>query len=509
MYTLAIDIGTTNIKCVLFGAGAFPVAHAMYEHGTTYPHPSWAEQRAEVWWSGTIKTIGRVLSVSGIDPATIGAIAVSSQAPTLLPLDAAGIPLSPAIIWMDRRSSDQCGRLARAIGAKRIFDITGNWPDSFYLLSKLLWFRENRPELADRTTAFLQSNGYINFMLTGELSVDAGHASLSQVCDRRTGAWSGELLAAAGFPVEVMPRIVESGEVVGRVSATAAAITGLRAGTPVLAGAVDAIGGALEAGILGEGVSGEMSGTSSTLLMASERARPSPKLTYLRGAIPSHHLFAGPMSSTGAALKWLRDLMYGGAGAGGYDLINAEVVAGDAAGPSNIIFLPYMAGERAPIWDSDARGTFIGLTLDKTRADLARAIMEGAAFALRDNVEAAEAAGCDVGRFRVVGGHSNSEIWLRIKASVLNREVEVIGDSLGSPGGLAYLLAAHTGEFNSMAEAVARCLKVEKVVEPVRDWVGRYEELFLLYRDAYARLKDNFAVLAAVVKETRRENSPS
>jgi len=503
MHNLAIDIGTTNIKCVLFGPGAVPAAQATSEHGTEYPGPSWAEQRAEEWWTGAVETLRKVLSASGADPASIAAVAVSGQAPTLLALDAAGRPLAPAIIWMDRRSAGQCERLAREIGAQRIYGITGNWPDSFYLLSKLRWFRENRPELADRTAVFLQSNGYINFMLTGERSVDAGHASLSQVCGLASGAWSGELLKAAGFDESVMPRIAESGEVVGRVTARAAALTGLKAGTPVLAGAVDAIGGALEAGIFGEGASAEMSGTSSTLLMASELARPSPKLTYIKGAAPRHHISAGPMSSTGAALKWLRDLAYGGAGSGAYDLINAEASAG-GAGPTGIIFLPYMAGERAPIWDSDARGAFIGLTQDKTRADLARAVMEGAAFALRDNVEAAEAAGCAIGRLRVVGGHSASETWLKIKASILDRGIEAMGDSLGSPGGLAYLLAAQTGEFGSVAEAVARCLKPGKITEPVKDWVGRYDELFQRYKAAYAHLKEDFAALAAIGRRQER-----
>jgi xylulokinase len=505
MYNLAVDIGTTNIKCVLFGPGAVPAAQATREHGTSYPGSSWAEQRAEEWWAGTVEAIRQVLSESGVDSASIAAVAVSGQAPTLLALDTGGKPLAPAIIWMDRRSADQCERLKREIGAERIYGITGSWPDSFYLLSKLRWFRENRPELADKTAVFLQSNGYINFMLTGERSVDAGHASLSQACDLASGAWSGELLKAAGFDSSVMPRIAESGDIIGMVTAQAAALTGLKAGTPVLAGAVDAIGGALEAGILGEGASAEMSGTSSTLLMASEQARPSPKLTYIKGAAPRHHISAGPMSSTGAALKWLRDLAYGGTGAGAkaYDLINAEAamageVAAGAGGPSGIIFLPYMAGERAPIWDSDARGAFIGLTLDKNRADLARAVMEGAAFALRDNVEAAEAAGCAIGRLRVVGGHSASETWLKIKASILDREIEAMGDSLGAPGGLAYLLAARTGEFGSLAEAVARCLKPGKVTEPVKDWVGRYDELFQRYKAVYAHLKEDFAALAAI-----------
>ncbi len=163
-----------------------------------------------------------------------------------------------------------------------------------------------------------------------------------------------------------------------------------------------------------------------------------------------------------------------------------------------------MAGERAPIWDSDARGAFIGLTLDKTRADLARAVMEGAAFALRDNVEAAEAAGCAVGRIRVVGGHSASETWLRIKASVLGREIEAMGESLGAPGGMAYLLAAQTGEYGSVAEAIDRCLKPGKVVEPVVDWVGRYDELFQRYRAAYVHLKEDFAALAAIGRDRDR-----
>jgi len=497
MYTLGIDIGTTNIKSVLFKPGATLVVQAVQEYKTEFPHPSWAQQNADDWWVAVVDTIRRVLAESGIDSAEVAAVAISCQAPTMLPVDKAGKPLRDALIWMDRRSDAQCGRLAEKLGPQRIFDISGNRMDPFYVLGKLLWFKENQPELYAKTFKVLSPNSYINLKLTGEYSLDPVHASLTQAYDVRSNRWSDEILTAAGISSDLFPPVTEGHAPIGKVTASAAAATGLKAGTPVLTGTVDGAAAALEAGVVGSGTAVEMTGTSSVLLMSSDRPMPSMNLTYMYSAAPGRHLLLGAMSSTGAALKWFRDTLYAEKSPDAYVLMDREI-AKNANRPTNIVFLPYLAGERAPIWDSDARGTFVGLTLSTDRAQVMRSIMEGSAFALRDNVEEAARAGNSLDRIRTVGGQANSDVWLRIKASVLDREIDVVDASLGAPGGLAYLLGAYTGEFSSIEDAAVSCLRIERSVGPVREWVGLYSELFGLYKSIYAHLKSDFAALAKI-----------
>ena len=505
MYTLGIDIGTTNIKSVLFKEGALAVSQAIFEYDTFIPRPSWAQQQAEDWWKGVVATIRRVLTDSRIDAAGISALAISCQAPTMLPVDKSGKPLYPALIWMDRRSGEQCGELSNKVGFQRIFETTGNRVDPFYMLSKLLWFRENYPSLYEKTYKILSPNGYVNLKLTGEYSLDLVNASLTQAYDVLSHSWSKELLNAAGVELSIFPSVMASHFSIGRVSHSAASITGLKQGTTVLAGTVDGAAAALEAGIFGDGIAAEMTGTSSVLLMSSLSPKTSLNLTYMYSAVPGQHLLLGPMSSTGASLKWFRDELYRSKGADSYSRIDDEV-AKNAKTPTGIVFLPYLAGERAPIWDSDARGTFIGITLCTNRSQIMRSIMEGSAFALRDNIEEMIRAGSSPRIIRIVGSHTKSDIWLKIKASVLNREIEVVSASLGAPKGLAYILGLHTGEFTSIEEASRNCLNIDRRIEPIKEWIEAYEDLFISYKSIYAHLKNDFASMARLLSRNRVEN---
>ena len=505
MYTLGIDIGTTNIKSVLFKEKALSISQAILEYNTTIPRPSWAQQQANDWWKGSVETVRKILAQSRIDPVEIKAVAVSCQAPTMLPVDKSGEPLYPALIWMDRRSGEQCIELANKVGSQRIFETTGNRVDPFYVLSKLMWFRENHPSLYENTYKLLSPNSYVNLKLTGEYSLDPVHASLTQAYDVLSHGWSEELLEAAGVKSSIFPLVTEGHRPIGRISRSAAKITGLKEGTTVLAGTVDGAAAALEAGVFGEGIAVEMTGTSSVLLTSSLRPNTSLNLTYMYSAVPGQHLLLGPMSSTGAALKWFRDELHGTRGEDGYARIDEEI-AQSAPAPTGIVFLPYMAGERAPIWDSDARGTFVGITLRTNRAQIARSIMEGSAFALKDNIDEMTRAGNSLRIVRIVGGQTKSDIWLKIKASILNREIEVVDASLGAPGGLAYMLGLHTGEFSSIEEASRQCLRIGRVIEPVKEWVEIYGELFESYRNIYGHLKNDFAAMARILNRRIVEN---
>jgi xylulokinase len=501
-YTLGIDIGTTNVKCVLFGEGPKAVAEAAYEYPTAFPAPSWAEQDPEHWWEGTIATIRSVLSQSGIDASGIRAVAVSCQSPCALLVDRDGNPLHDALIWMDRRSTDELEFLDRTIGSQRVFEISGNRLDTYFMLSELLWFRRHHPELMEKTYKILQANGYVNLKLTGEFTIDSSNLSLTQINDLKGNCWSRELAEAIDVDPSVLPQVYDCGEVIGYVTRKAAELTGLKAGTPVLAGAVDASVAALEAGVQ-QNIALEMTGTSSVMLIGLSEPLTTIRLSHLTGVNDHIHYLYGAMSSTGGSLKWFRDTLYGGETRerNAYARMDAEVEE-KAPEPAHLLFLPYMAGERAPIWNPDARGVFFGLSMGTSRAQMIRAIMEGAAFALLDNLEEAEKTGLRPQQVYVLGGCSNSDIWLRIKASVINREIIVPCNTLGAPGGLACLMAAFTGEYDTPEQAAAAGFKVAKRFEPVDAWADRYRELYREFKQLYGSVEHNFKSFSALAAIT-------
>ncbi len=483
---LTIDIGTTNVKCVVFSREMQALGECAREYETNILGGGRVEQNPDDWWHCGIEAMQGALTAAGASAQDVDIVLVSSQAPTMLPVDKDGVPLHAALIWMDTRSVNQCKEISGNVGTDKVEQMTGNRVDPFYIAGELLWFRQTHPELFDKTYKILQANGYFNYLLTGEFSLDEAHASITQCYNVHTDAWSEEILRACGASSELFPEVYQCHQVVGRVTQWAARQTGLRAGTPVTAGTVDGAAAGLEGGVSRGCAAAEMSGTSSVLIIGSEQIRINPNLTYMKSAIHGQHLLLGCMSTTGGALKWFRNQLYVPS-AQAYVRMNAEVEE-QAPELSRVIFLPYMAGERAPIWNPQATGAFLNLTLDVKRADMIRAIMEGAAFALKDNVLEAARSGAHIHRLRVVGGHTNSDIWLRIKASVLGLPLEVPACNLGAPGGLACLGGYALGEYVSVNEAVSRFVKIERICEPVPAWQRAYAEKFLCFKESYGRL---------------------
>ena len=306
-YILAVDIGTSNVKCMIARPDMTVLAEADSEYETLCTGAGRYEQDPELWWRHMILALQAAAAKAGVRTGEIGRIAVSSQAPTMLPVDAAGRPLGNALIWMDRRSDAQCIDMGRRIGDGTVYRITGNKADPFYVYSELLWFKQNQPALYEKTRWILQANGYLNLRLTGSFTLDATHASITQCYDVLHRCWSSELLQPYGVPAELFPPVSQPVDVIGTVTQEAAAQTGLRAGTEVLAGSVDGAAAALEGGVTADGVAVEMSGTSSVLLVGSDRPHTSPNLTYMYSVVPEQHLLLGCMSTTGGVLKWYRD----------------------------------------------------------------------------------------------------------------------------------------------------------------------------------------------------------
>jgi xylulokinase len=485
---LGVDVGTTAVKAAVVAADGRLLGSASVEYPTSYPRPGWVEQDPEDWWRASCDAIRAALSDAG--RREIAAVCVSAQAPTLLALDERGEPVRPALIWMDRRAEAECAALREEVGEEDVQRVTGNRIDPYFVAPKLRWLRDNEPEAFARARVYIQATGLVVQRLTGETTLDREHASLLSLRSLEGEVWSEHLCSAVGVTPESFPRLVDGDEVVGAVTPAAADATGLPRGTPVTGGTVDGAAAALEAGVLDEGQSAEMTGTSTVLILPSNRPRSEPAFVAMRHAVRGRWLLLGAIVASGGSLRWLRDLL----GAESFDALTAEAER-EPPGAGGIVFLPYMMGERSPIWDSDARGTFVGLTLATGRGALVRAVLEGAAFAVRHNVEVARAAGLAVDELRSVGGGAQSALWGQIKADVIGVPVVVPEASIGAPFGDAALACVAAGLHDDVSGLV-RTVRVRERFEPRPD--ERYDALYGVYRRTYEALRPEFGALAAV-----------
>jgi len=499
-YLIGIDIGTTNAKATLFDQHFQALASAGREYPTHFPQSGWAEQDPQDWWQATASALRDILAARSLTSCQILGICVSSQAPAVLPIAPDGHPLRRALIWMDRRSEPQCEQLHDAIGQERIHAITGNRIDPYFMLPKLMWVMQNEPEIHDNAWKYLQVNGYINYCLTGQATCDHVHASLTGLYSVAERKWSETLAEELQIDLGKMPDIYQSTEYIGVVTPVAALATGLPEGVPVLAGTVDAAASSLECSVVKKGEAAEMTGTSSCFMLGCDTWPDSMNLVSIHHAVPGQCLLIGPISSTGACLKWYRNQI----GCSEYDDLAAyrknpyRYLDGlaQSAGDSKLIFLPYMAGERAPIWDSDVRGAFIGLTHSTSRGQMVRAIMEGSAFALKHVVDEAEKSGQQISKLNAVGGGSNSSVWLQMKASILGRPVQTVQQSASGAFGNALLVAYASGLINDLSSAATDSIQIAKTYEPDLEQARSYDARYHVFRNFYEHMKDDFALWA-------------
>jgi xylulokinase len=476
----------------------------MAEYPLHHLRPSWVEQDPGDWWRGICKAVNEALAKVPHGAERVLGLAVSCQAPTLLALDRSGKPLRPAMIWMDRRAEAETVRLAELLGPGEIHRITGNRPDALYVAARLLWLRSHEPEVLRKTWQFVQVNGYINYCLTGQLSLDPAHAVLLQLRDYHKEEWSGALCSACGVEHSQFPRILAAHAVQGTLTRQAAEATGLRVGTPVMAGTVDSPAAALEVGVVEPGIAAEMTGTSTVVIMPNNRGLTEPALIALPHALPGIHLLLGAMVASGGCLRWFRDqfgqpeVQAAAEGkTGAFDLLTQQA-AGVPPGSGGVIFLPYMMGERSPLWHTNARGVFFGLSLATPKAALVRSILEGAAFALRHNMEVALRAGAEVREVRSVGGCSRSDLWNQIKADVLGRPLLLPRTSVGSPFGAAVLAGMGAGIYPDVRKSLLEMVQLDRRFDPIQANHERYTQNYQVYRDIYEHLKGDFDHLASV-----------
>jgi xylulokinase len=501
---LGIDVGTTGTKAALFTPDGRLRALGQAEYPIYHPRPGWAEQDPEDWWQAVCAAVPQALAGVPGGAGQVAGVALSSQAPTMLPLNRAGQPVRPALIWMDRRADAEAVQLGEQVGQSRLVDITGNRADPYYVAPKLLWFRTHEPERFAETAWFVQVNSYIGYKLTHELALDNVHAALLQLQDWRSADWSAEVCSACGVEPRQFPPVHSGWHVLGQVTTEAAEATGLLPGTPVILGTVDGAAAALEAGAVEPGIAAEMTGTSTVLLMTNASGIVEPAFIAMPHAVPGVHLLLGALATSGASLRWYRD-QFGLAeasaarqlGLDSYDLLTMQAAKAEP-GSSGVIFLPYMMGERSPIWHTNARGVFFGLTLATPRGALIRAILEGTAFALKHNVEVAQQAGVSFSEIRSVGGGARSALWNQIKADVLGLPILLPQTGVGAAFGAAVLAGMGLGLYPDVRHSLHDMVRIEACCEPNWQNHALYQELYQVFRGIYDNLRETFDQAAAI-----------
>jgi xylulokinase len=405
---------------------------------------------------------------------------------------------------MDRRSEAEAQKLKRVLGDRTIEQVTGNRADPFYVAPKILWYRTHEPERFRETFLFVQANGYINYRLTGDHALDMAHAALLQLRDYKKERWSEVLLNACGIEPVYFPTVYPGNQVLGELTREAAEAIGLMPGIPVMVGTVDGAAAALGAGAAWAGTAAEMTGTSTVLIMPSDRSVSEPVFIAMPHCVPKKYLLLGAMASTGGSLRWFRDQFGTHRALTGlsrreneYDILTEEA-SHIKPGSDGVVFLPYMMGERSPIWHTNARGVFFGLTLSTTRGAMIRSILEGAAFALLHNAECAQHAGLMLEELRSVGGGTRSTLWNQIKADVLGISILLPENYAGAAFGAALLAGMGIGIYTDIEKSLRTMIKIRTRYEPNPENHRLYRKIYRIYRALYEDLRGEFDRAASI-----------
>jgi xylulokinase len=493
-HVIGLDSSTTATKAVLIDEGGAVVGIGIAEYDYSVPRPLWSEQDPALWWDGTIAAIRSVLATTGVAGDDVVAIGLTGQMHGAVLLDAAGEVLRPAILWNDQRTADACDEIRRAVGPDRLIAVTGNDALPGFTAPKLVWVRDHEPDVWARIAHVLLPKDYVRLRLTGAYALDKADGAGTILFDLAARDWSPEILAALGIDPAWMPPTFEGPAVTGTVTGDAAALTGLRAGTPVVAGGGDQSANAVGVGAVSVGTVALSLGTSGVVFATTDRPT-----TDRRGqvhafchAVPGRWHLMTVMLSAAGSLRWFRDALAPGVAFG-----DLAAEAGDVpAGSDGLLFLPYLTGERSPHPDPLARGAFVGLTVSHDRRHLTRAVLEGVAYGLRDGLDQMIEAGMpEPTQVRASGGGTASAVWRQILADVLRTEIATVDTTEGAAYGAGLLAAVGAGWFPTVEAAAGALVTATPVASPGPD-VARYTEAHAIYRDLYPALAPIFPRLA-------------
>lgn len=490
-HTLGIDIGTFESKGVLVDGQGVIVATATRPHKMLVPRPGWAEHRAEEdWWGDFVHITRALLAESGVDPKDIAAVAASAIGPCMLPVDAAGAPLMNGVLYgVDTRAAAEIEDLTARIGVGRIMQVCGNALTSQSVGPKILWLKNQHPELYARTAKVLTSTSYITWKLTGEYVIDHyTAANFSPLYDVNALGWT-DALAADILPLDKLPRLMWSTDIAGHVTEAAAAETGLAVGTPVTVGTIDAAAEAVSVGVQNPGEMMMMYGSTIFIIQVTSDPVRDPRLWYAPWLFPGVHASMAGLATSGTLTHWFRDQLAAGVSFG--DLA-AEAEAAPK-GAKGLICLPYFSGERTPIHDPHAKGAFFGLDLTHTRGDMFRAVLEGVASGTAHVLETYRDLGAFPHRILAVGGGTKNAVWMQATSDISGAGQIVCEKTVGASYGDAFLAAIAVGK--AMREEIVEWNPVARTIRP--EAVAAYARQYPLFKRLYEQTKDIAHALGA------------
>lgn len=488
MLYIGVDLGTSAVKLLLMDREGKIQKIVSKEYPISFPHPGWSEQRPEDWFQAVMEGMKEL--IEEIDKSQIGGISFGGQMHGLVILDQEDQVIRPAILWNDGRTFEECDYLNYEIGKERLSRYTANISFTGFTAPKILWVKNKEPENFARIAKIMLPKDYIAYRLTGVHCTDMSDASGMLLLDVKNRRWSKEMCEICGIREEMLPQLFESYECVGTLKKEIADQLGVPAGVKVAAGAGDNAAAAVGTGTVGEGMCNISLGTSGTVFISSKTfgVDRHNALHAFAHADGNYHLMGCMLSAASCNKWWMEEIL----GTEDYGKEQQKIFK---LGENHVYFLPYLMGERSPHNNPNARGTFIGMTMDTTRADMTQAVLEGVAFALRDSLEVAKSLGICLERTKICGGGAKSPLWKRMIANILNLKVDVIESEEGPALGGAMLAAVACGEYGSVEEAAERIVKIVDTVEPEPELVARYEERYQQFKEIYPACRPLFELI--------------
>ncbi len=490
-YVIGCDVGTQGLKVLLWREDGSILGVETEEFPVLYPRPAWAEQEVGHWWRAMTRAVPRLCAEGGVRPEEVVAIGVDGTVDGFVPVAQGGEPLAPYILWMDRRAVQECEEIATRFSSEHLFRLTGLNVDASHTAPKILWTRANLPQVYARSWKFMPSTTYLVYLLTGEVAVDYSQASSTLLFDVVGRQWASWLLQDLGIDPALLPDVRPATDVVGHLTREAAQALGLRPETLVVVGCGDEHASCVGAGVLEPGVVADIIGTAEPVCVSAVGPvfDPSRLVETHCHAHPERWLLENPGFVSGGNYRWFRDHFYGPETS--YEVLNREAEA-VAPGAEGVIFLPCMMGAMAPEWNNKARGVFYGLTLAHGRGHLARAILEGAAYALRSIVESMRNAGCETAEIRAVGGGARSRLARQIRADVTGVPVVTVSTVETAALGAALLAAVGSGLGQNLQEVAQRTVRVVERVDPDPKNRALYDQSYGAFLRIYGSLRECF-----------------
>ncbi len=488
MLYIGVDLGTSAVKLLLMNGEGKIQKIVSREYPIYFPNPGWSEQKPEDWYEQTIEGIKELIAEA--DKSQIAGISFGGQMHGLVILDKDDQVIRPALLWNDGRTFEECDYLNNVIGKDKLSQYTANISFTGFTAPKILWVKNKEPENFAKIAKIMLPKDYIAYKLTGVHCTDVSDASGMLLLDVKNRCWSEEMCDICGITVEMLPKLYESYECVGNVTSEIAKELGIPETVKVAAGAGDNAAAAVGTGTVGEGMCNISLGTSGTIFISSKKFGVDKynALHAFAHADGNYHLMGCMLSAASCNKWWMEEII-------GTDQYSAEQKDITKLGENHVYFLPYLMGERSPHNNPNARGTFIGMTMDTSRADMTQAVLEGVAFALRDSLEVAKSLGIKLERTKICGGGAKSPLWKKMIANILNLKVDVIESEEGPALGGAMLAAVACGEYESVEAAAARIVKIIDTVEPEPELVEKYETRYQQFKEIYPACKPLFEII--------------